>query len=63
MVAIDPDFQQKRQVVDKHAEHDIWGPVAPPEITGIHGTHVAVDFDICIGDGSCIDVCPVEVFE
>jgi len=63
LVAIDPDFQQKRQVVDKHFEHDVWGPLELPEVTGIHGTHVAVDFDICIGDGSCIEVCPVEVFE
>ena len=63
MVAIDPDFQQKRQVADKHLEHDVWGPVEAPKTLGIHGTHVAVDFDICIGDGSCIDVCPVEVFE
>jgi NAD-dependent dihydropyrimidine dehydrogenase PreA subunit len=30
---------------------------------GIHGTSVAVDFDICVGDGACIDVCPVNVFE
>src|SRR3972149_4423622 len=63
MVAIDPDFQQKRRIVDQHVDPDVWGPVDPPAVTGIHGTHVAVDFDICIGDGSCIEVCPVDVFE
>ena len=29
---------------------------------GIHGTFVAVDFDDCIADGSCLPVCPVSVF-
>ena len=60
---IDPDFESNREVVGEHEGHKVWGPVDPPETLGIHGTHVAVDFDICIGDGACIDVCPVEVFE
>jgi NAD-dependent dihydropyrimidine dehydrogenase PreA subunit len=30
---------------------------------GIYGTDVAVDFDLCIGDGACIEVCPVNVFD
>ena len=30
---------------------------------GIYGTEVAVDFDLCIGDGACIEVCPVNVFD
>ena len=30
---------------------------------GIWGTVVGVDFDLCVGDGACIDACPVEVFE
>ena len=30
---------------------------------GIHGTAVAVDFEACIADGVCMDVCPVFVFE
>jgi NAD-dependent dihydropyrimidine dehydrogenase PreA subunit len=29
---------------------------------GIHGTNVAVDFDLCIADGACISACPVIVF-
>ncbi len=63
MAVIDPDFEKNRKVVEKHADHDVWGPVEAPKVLGIHGTTVAVDFDICIADGACIDACPVEVFE
>jgi NAD-dependent dihydropyrimidine dehydrogenase PreA subunit len=41
----------------------VWGEVKPPEKLGIHGTNVAVDFDACDGDGTCINLCPVSVFE
>jgi NAD-dependent dihydropyrimidine dehydrogenase PreA subunit len=27
------------------------------------GWQVTVDVDKCVGDGECVDVCPVEVFE
>jgi NAD-dependent dihydropyrimidine dehydrogenase PreA subunit len=30
---------------------------------GIHGTMVAVDWDLCVAEGSCIDECPVHVFQ
>ena len=60
---IDPEFKSNRQVVEKHSGHDVWGPVEPPTKLGIHGTTVAVDLDSCNGDGVCIDVCPVNVFE
>lgn len=30
---------------------------------GIHGTFVAVDWDSCIADGACIEVCPVQVYQ
>lgn len=60
---IDPGFKGKRQKVDTHAGHDVWGPVEPPAKLGIHGSRVAVDFDVCTGDGTCMDVCPVGVFE
>ena len=63
MPQIDPDFSKNRTQADNHVEHVVWGPVQPPEVLGIHGTSVAVDFDICIADGVCIDVCPVSVFE
>lgn len=63
MPQIDPDFEKNRQQVDTHQDHIVWGPVQPPEVLGIHGKTVAVDFDICIADGVCVDVCPVSVFE
>ncbi len=61
---IDSDFMKKRQVATK-SEHGykIWGPYEPPLKLGIHGTAVAVDFDLCIGDGACIEACPVNVYE
>jgi NAD-dependent dihydropyrimidine dehydrogenase PreA subunit len=30
---------------------------------GVHGTFVAVDWDSCIADGSCLPACPVNVFQ
>jgi len=30
---------------------------------GVWGEYVAVDFDICVADGACIDACPVSVYE
>lgn len=60
---IDPNFKENRQPAGEHEGHTVWGPVEPPEKLGIHGSTVAVDFDICIADGACIDVCPVNVFE
>ncbi len=61
---IDPDFMKKLQVATK-SEHGykIWGTYEPPLKLGIHGTSVAVDFDLCIGDGACIEACPVNVYE
>lgn len=60
---IDPHFETSREPVDEHEGHTVWGPVEPPETLGIHGTHVAVDFDLCIGDGACLRDCPVDVFD
>ena len=60
---IDGDFQENRKVVSQHEGHNVWGPLEPPEKLGIHGTAVAVDWDLCEGEGTCLDVCPVEVFD
>ncbi|MFA5975539.1 MAG: 4Fe-4S binding protein [Elusimicrobiota bacterium] len=61
---IDPDFTKNRiKTAEKHADHEVWGPVQAPAKLGIHGTAVAVDFDLCTADGACIDACPVNVFE
>ncbi len=50
-------------IVSEHVQHDVRGKVDPPSKLGIHGTEVAVDFDICVADGVCLSVCPVNVFE
>ncbi len=63
LVPIDPDFQENREVAERHLDHEVWGPVNPPGVLGIHGTIAAVDFDICTADGSCFVACPVDVFE
>ena len=59
---IDPDFQKNRKKVGKEKCIAIWGPVNPPEKLGIHGTHVAIDWDICTGCGICLEVCPRQLF-
>lgn len=59
---IDPEFM-KKAVVGEHNGHKIRGDVKPPEKLGVHGTNVAVDHDCCEGDGICISVCPVSLFE
>ncbi len=72
---IDPDFLQKPDEFPQTGEHnghkvfaesveriDLNGKPYPTKF-GIHGSHVAVDFEACIADGVCMDVCPVDVFE
>ncbi len=60
---IDVNFRNSRQIADDHIGHQVWGPLDIPAMLGIHGTSVAVDFDICVADGACIEACPVNVFE
>jgi protein-S-isoprenylcysteine O-methyltransferase Ste14/NAD-dependent dihydropyrimidine dehydrogenase PreA subunit len=60
---IDPDFQKKRNRTGEEKGIAIWGPVDPPEILGIRGTYVAVDWDICTGCGACLKVCPHQLYE
>ena len=41
-----------------------WGRIgADNAVLGVWGEFVSVDFDICVGDGACIDACPVGVYE
>jgi NAD-dependent dihydropyrimidine dehydrogenase PreA subunit len=61
-MAIDPNFDKNRAQVGEENGVAVWGPVDPPEKLGIHGTHVAVDYDICLADGACLENCPVDVF-
>ena len=62
-MAIDPNFETNREREGDEDGVAVWGPVEPPEKQGIRGTHVAVDFDICLADGACLEDCPVDVFE
>ena len=54
---------RKRKIITKHQGHNVWGPFNPPTRLGIHGTKVAVDWDICIGCGRCINGCPITLFD
>ncbi|HVX03095.1 MAG TPA: ferredoxin family protein [Nitrososphaera sp.] len=58
---IDPDFQLHRHSEEAHSNLKVWRN--SESVLGIFGTSVAVDFDLCVGDGACIDVCPANVFE
>ncbi len=41
-----------------------WGRVGVDNaVLGVWGEFCSVDFDICVGDGACIDACPVGVYE
>gem|GEM_PF-190521 len=72
---IDPDFLNKPDeypITGTHHQHEVRaegiqrmdndGKPYPTKL-GIHGKIVAVDFEACIADGICMDVCPVNVFE
>jgi len=59
---IDPEFM-KLPATQNHLGHEVRGTIQSPRKLGIHGKTVAVDFDVCIADGICISVCPVNVFE
>jgi NAD-dependent dihydropyrimidine dehydrogenase PreA subunit len=43
-----------------HNGHSVWR--APAATSGIHGTRVAVDLDLCTGCLKCLTLCPVNVF-
>jgi NAD-dependent dihydropyrimidine dehydrogenase PreA subunit len=57
---IDPNFRTNR-IATSHDGLRVWKDASSNH--GIYGTEVAVDFDSCIGDGACIEVCPVDVFD
>ena len=51
---IDPSFQTNRVATICDGLR-VWKDASSRQ--GIYGTTVAVDFDLCIGDGACIEVC------
>jgi NAD-dependent dihydropyrimidine dehydrogenase PreA subunit len=65
---IDIAFKSKMKPSTSYAapNHTIktWGRKGTNNgIMGIWGEFVSVDYDICVGDGGCIDACPVDVYE
>ena len=60
VLPIDPDFQSNK-VATIYDGLSNWKDASSDQ--GIYGTNVAVDFDSCIGDGACIEVCPANVFD
>lgn len=66
---IDVEFKSKLKVTETFTAPSssnkikIFGPRKGNEVLGIWGETVSVDFDVCIGDGACIDACPVKVYE
>jgi NAD-dependent dihydropyrimidine dehydrogenase PreA subunit len=57
---IDPNFHANR-VPTTYDRLKVWKNTSSG--LGIYGTDVAVDLNSCIGDGACIEVCPVNVFD
>lgn len=75
-IPIDADFLKKTEeypVTGDHAGHKVRafgkkrlsgdGSTMYPTTQGIHGTQVAVDWEACIADGACMDVCPTNVYD
>jgi NAD-dependent dihydropyrimidine dehydrogenase PreA subunit len=60
-----PAAPQPGQTFTAPSSHKIkvFGHRKGNEILGIWGEFVSVDYDICVGDGACIDACPVKVYE
>src|SRR5438552_18375234 len=44
--------------INSHDQEIIEKHVSEKGYLGIHGTNVAVDFDLCIADGACLSACP-----
>lgn len=59
---IDENFQENLEQTGEHEGIAIWGEQNIPEKYSIYGTNVAVDYDLCVADGACLDACPTEVF-
>ena len=66
---IDVEYKSKMQPSGSYkapSDYEIktWGRVGTDnKVLGVWGEFVSVDYDICVGDGGCIDACPVGVYE
>ncbi len=66
---IDVEFKSKLKIAETFTAPSsghkikVFGQRKGNEILGIWGEYVSVDYDICVGDGACIDACPVKVYE
>lgn len=67
---IDVEFKSKMKPSEPYKVADngnvikTWGRKGKDnQVMGVWGEYVAVDFDICVADGACIDACPVNVYE
>ncbi|WP_067956862.1 ferredoxin family protein [Nitrosopumilus sp. Nsub] len=52
------EASQNEDVINAYKDHD--ESITP---IGVHGTIVAVDWDSCVAQGNCLDVCPTDVFQ
>jgi len=59
----DASFPNQWPTKETHIQHKVLYKNGVSKEYGVHGTAVGVDFDICIADGICITVCPVNVFD
>ncbi len=59
----DASFPNQWPTKETHIQHKVLYKNGVSKEYGVHGSNVGVDFDICIADGICITVCPVNVFD
>jgi len=59
----DASFPNQWPTKETHIQHKGLYKSGVSKEYGVHGSNVGVDFDICIADGICITVCPVNVFD
>lgn len=60
LMPIDPKIVKTKPVA-QHSGHSVRKSAAAK--LGVHGDNVAVDQDLCIGCGSCKQVCPINVYD
>src|SRR3989475_12543123 len=59
----DASFPNQGSTKETHIQHKVLYKNGVSKEYGVHGSNVGVDFDICMADGICITVCPVNVLD